>query len=122
MVAIKSKGGDGWHYDVICCYVVLDGNLLDEFPFDSNLFVKDVKLMYLQVSSNVTEKGIPISGRGRNDEGKVSRNICRFDEGNPHIPAGSMKPSHVYIQNLCIRSFCEENSRIHTGIKKQSHL
>ena len=38
-------------------YVVLDGNLLDEvvlngnlpdkLPFDSNLFVKDVKMMFL---------------------------------------------------------------------------
>ena len=36
--------------------VVLDGNLLDELPFDSKLFVKDVKMMYLQISSKVTKK------------------------------------------------------------------
>ena len=34
---------------------LLDGNLLDEFPFDSNLFVKDVKMMFLQVGSDGKE-------------------------------------------------------------------
>ena len=43
--------------------VVLDGNLLDELHFDSNLFVKDVKMMYLQISSEVGEKGISVSAR-----------------------------------------------------------
>ena len=43
--------------------VFLDGNLLDEFPFDSNLFVKDVKMMFLQVSSDVIEKGILVIAR-----------------------------------------------------------
>ena len=43
--------------------VVLDGDILDEFPFDRNLFVKYVKMMYLQASSDVTEKGIPVSDR-----------------------------------------------------------
>ena len=33
--------------------VVLDGNLLDDLPFDSSLFVKGVKMMHLQVSSDV---------------------------------------------------------------------
>ena len=42
---------------------VLDGNLLDELPFDSNLFVKYVKMMFLQVSLDVTAKGIPISAK-----------------------------------------------------------
>ena len=41
--------------------VFFDGNLLDELPFDSNLFVKDVKMMFLQVSSDVTKKGILVS-------------------------------------------------------------
>ena len=43
--------------------VVLDGNLLDELRFDSNLFVNDVNLMYLQSSSEVTKKEIPVSAR-----------------------------------------------------------
>jgi len=48
--------------------VVLDGNLfdevvLDELPMISNLCVKDVRMMYLQISSDVTEKRIPVSAR-----------------------------------------------------------
>ena len=42
--------------------VVLDGNLLDEV--DGNLldeFINDENLMYLQSSSEVTEKEIPVS-------------------------------------------------------------
>ena len=35
--------------------VVLDGNLLDEFPMTSNLCVR---MMQLQISSDVTEKRI----------------------------------------------------------------
>ena len=43
--------------------VVLDGNLLDELRFDSNLFFNDVNMMYLQSSSEVTKKEIPVSAR-----------------------------------------------------------
>ena len=42
---------------------VLDGNLLDEFPFDRKLFVKYVRIMYLQISSNVTKKIILVCAR-----------------------------------------------------------
>ena len=59
-------------------YVVLDGNLLDEVVVDgnllmsclliSNLFVKDVKIMFLQVSSDVTEKQIPVGAREMKQE------------------------------------------------------
>ena len=86
MVAIKSKRGDCWHYDVICFYVVLDGNLLDEFPFDGNLFFKDVKFMYLQVSSDVTNKGIPVR-----DKGIIKINF-------QYVYAGLMKANRVYSQ------------------------
>ena len=41
--------------------VVLDGNLLDELPMISNLCVKYVRMMYLQISSDVTEKIITVS-------------------------------------------------------------
>ena len=43
--------------------VVLDRNLLDELPMISNLCVKDVIMMYLQISLDVTEKRIPVSVR-----------------------------------------------------------
>jgi len=42
---------------------ILDGNLLDELPLNSNLCVNNVNMMYLQSSSEVTEKGIPVSAR-----------------------------------------------------------
>ena len=41
----------------------LDGNLLDESHFDRNLCVNDVNMMYLQSSSEVTEKGIHVCAR-----------------------------------------------------------
>ena len=71
MVAIKSKGGDCWQYDVMCFVldgnlldeVFLDGNLIDELPMIRNLCVKDVRMMYLQIISDVTEKIIPASAR-----------------------------------------------------------
>ena len=43
--------------------VGLDGNLLDELPMISNLCAKDVRMMYLQISSDVTEKTFPVSAR-----------------------------------------------------------
>ena len=43
--------------------VFLDRNLLNEFPFDRNLCVNDVNMMYLQSSSEVTEKEIHICAR-----------------------------------------------------------
>ena len=46
--------------------VVPDGNLLDKAVLEENWldeFVNDVNLMYLQRSSEVTEKGIPVSAR-----------------------------------------------------------
>ena len=36
--------------------VVLDGNLLDELPMKRNLCVKYVRMMHLQISSEVTEE------------------------------------------------------------------
>ena len=43
--------------------IVLDGNLLDELPMIRNLCAKDVRMMYLQISLDVTEKIIPASAR-----------------------------------------------------------
>ena len=43
--------------------VFLDGNLLDELPMIRNLFVKDVRMMYLQISLDVTKKIITTSAR-----------------------------------------------------------
>ena len=43
--------------------VGLDGNLLDELPMISNLCAKDVRMMYLQISSDVTEKQFPVRAR-----------------------------------------------------------
>ena len=37
--------------------------ILDELPMISNLCAKDVRMMYLQISSDVTEKRIPLSAR-----------------------------------------------------------
>ena len=79
-------------------YVVLDGNLLDEFPFDSNLFVKDVKMMFVQVSSDVIEKGIPVSAR------EMINIICH------NVYAGLMKATRVWRQ--CIHYFYEDNPHI----------
>ena len=84
MVSIKSKGGDCWHYDVKFWYVVLDGNLLDYFHFNRNLFVKYVKLMYLQVSSDVTEKGILVR-----DKAIIKINF-------QYVYAGLMKETHIH--------------------------
>ena len=64
--------------------VVLDGNLLDELHFDSNLFVKDVKMMYLQISSEVAEKR-NFSKCQRNDKYNMSQCIHYFYEGNPRM-------------------------------------
>ena len=69
--------------------VVLDGNILDELPFDSNLFVKDVKIMFLQVSSDVSEKGIPVSAREMKQE--ISLNVY----------ASLMKETCVWRQCIC---------------------
>ena len=66
--------------------VVLDGNLLDELPFHSNLCVKDVKMMYLQISSDVTEKGIPVSAT------EMINIRCHT------VYAGLMKATRIYIQ------------------------
>ena len=67
-------------------YVVFDGNLLDELPFDSNLLAKAVKMMFLPVNSDVWEKGIPISA------GEMKQEIFL----NVHV--GFMKETHVWMQ------------------------
>ena len=54
------------------------------FLFDSNLFVEDVNLMYLHVSSDVTKKGILVSYRG------MMKN--KFQD----VYEGLMKGTHVY--------------------------
>ena len=82
--------------------VVLNGNLLDELRFDSNLFVKYVKIMYLQISSEVAEKGISVSARG------MINIICH------NVYATFMKATRVWIQ--CKHYFCEGNPRIHSGL------
>ena len=43
--------------------VFLDGNQLDEFPMIRKLHVKYVKMMFIQVILDVTEKGILVSSR-----------------------------------------------------------
>ena len=82
--------------------VVLDGNLLDELPMISNLCAKDVRMMYLQISSDVAEKRIPVSAI------KMINIICH------NVYATFVKATRVYIQ--CIRYFCEGNPRIHSGL------
>ena len=79
---------------------VLDGNLLMSCCFDSNLFVKDVKMMILQVSSDVTEKGIPISAR------EMTNIRCH------NVYTSLIKETRVWMQ--CIRYFYEGNPRIHS--------
>ena len=86
---------------VVLDELFLDGNLLDEFPFDSNLFVKDVKVMYLQISLEVTEKGIPVSTKA------MINIICH------NVHTGLMKETRVWMQ--WIRYFYESNPRIHLG-------
>ena len=82
--------------------VVLDGNLLDELPFDSNLFVKDVKMMYLQISSEAAEKGISVSAR------EMINIICH------NVYATFVKETRIWMK--CIRYFCEGNPCIHSGL------
>ena len=81
---------------------VLDGSLLDELPMISNLCVKDVRMMYLQISSDVMEKIIPVCTR------KMINIICH------NVYAAFVKATHLYIQ--CIRYFCEGNPCIHSGL------
>ena len=69
--------------------VVLDGNLLMRCLFDSNLFVKDVKMMILQVSSDVTKKGIPVSAR------EMINIRCH------NVYTGLMKATRVWMQCIC---------------------
>ena len=76
-------------------YVVLDGNLLDEVfpdknlldesPMISNLCAKDVRMTYLQIISDVTEKTIPVSAR------KMINIICH------NVYATFVKATRVYI-------------------------
>ena len=82
--------------------VFLDGNLLDDLHFDSNLFVKDVKMMYLQINSDVAEKGISVSAK------EMINIICH------NVYATFMKETRLWIH--CIHYFCEGNPRIHSGL------
>ena len=77
---------------------VLDGSLLDELPMISNLCVKDVRMMYLQISSDVTEKRIPISTR------KMINIICH------NVYATFVKATRIWMQCICY--FCEGNPRM----------
>ena len=67
-----------------------------------NLFVKDVKMMFLQVSSDVTEKGIPVSAREMKQE--IFLNVY----------AGLMKETRVWMQCICY--FYGGNPRIHSEL------
>ena len=66
--------------------VVLDGNLLMSCLFDSKLFVKDVNMMILQVSSDVIEKGILVSAR------EMINILCH------NVYAGLIKATRVWMQ------------------------
>ena len=68
--------------------------------FDSNLFFKDVKMMILQVSSDVTETGILVSAR------EMINIRCH------NVYAGLMKATRVWMQR--IHYFYEGNLRIHS--------
>ena len=78
--------------------VVLDGNLLDEFHFDSKLFIKDVKMMFLQVNSDVTEKGIPVSAREMKQEIFLNVYAGLMKAPCKHTLLG-IQATRVYIQN-----------------------
>ena len=58
--------------------------------------------MYLQISSEVTEKGISVSAR------EMINVICH------NVYATFMKETRVWMQ--CIHYFCEGNMRIHSGL------
>ena len=58
--------------------------MLDELPMIINLCVKDVRMMYLQISSDVTEKTIPISAR------KMINIICH------NVYATFVKATRIY--------------------------
>ena len=64
--------------------IFLDGNLLDELPMISNLCAKYVRMMYIQISSDVTEKTILVSAR------KMINIICQ------NVYATFVKETHVY--------------------------
>ena len=65
-----------------------------------NLCVKDVKMMFLQVSSDVTEKGILVSVRKMKQEIFIN------------VYAGLMKATHVWRKFICY--FYEGNPDIHS--------
>ena len=64
--------------------IICHRNLLDELPMIRNLCVKDVIMMYLQISLDVTEKRIPISAR------KMINIICH------NVYANFVKATRVY--------------------------
>ena len=80
--------------------VFLDGNQLDEFPMISNPCVKYVKMMYLQISSKVIEKGFPVSARA------MTNIICH------NVYVGLMKKTRIWMQCICY--FYEGNPGIHS--------
>ena len=78
--------------------VVLDGNLLDDLHFDSKLFVKDVKMMFLQVNSDVLEKGILVSVRKMKHEIFINVYTDLMNATRVHTLL-SIQATRVYIQN-----------------------
>ena len=64
--------------------VGLDGNLLDESSMIRNLCARDVRMMYLQISSDVIEKKIPVSAK------KMINIMCH------NVYATFLKATHVY--------------------------
>ena len=60
----------------------------------SNVFVKDVKMMFLQVSSDVTEKGILVSAREMKQE--IFLNVYAGLMKAMYMPLG-IQATRVYI-------------------------
>ena len=75
-----------------------------------NLCAKDVRMMYLQISSEVAEKGISVSAR------EMINIICH------NVYATFVKETHVYIQGWHIRSFYEAKLHIHAETNVPSRV
>ena len=74
--------------------VFLDGNLLDELLI-SNLCVKYVKMLYLQINSRVTGER-NFSKCQKNDKYDMSQGICGFVKEKYHMYAEKYVPSRVW--------------------------
>ena len=98
MFALKSKGDIVGNMILMIAYVVLDGNLFDVLPFDNNLFVKDVKMMFLQVSLDVSEKGILVSAKEMKHEIFINVYTGLMKETHVHMLLG-IQATRIYIPN-----------------------